>query len=220
MRLDTPWLGPIGQATWLFTLRLLETLTLGRHAWWRHMRAGLNREFRDLSPHRMVVNLRGDDPQELAYGESPPLTVLRVLDRLALPPGCRFVDLGSGRGIPCFVAHARGMQAKGLEFFKPYVERCQRIASHYGWEIEFVQGSFLRLPLPEAELYWISSSAFPETLRGELQSVLQQAPPGSWIVTQDWVLEGPEFSLELAQQLPVSWGVARFCYHRRVCLQK
>lgn len=215
MHLESPWLGPIGEATWLLTLRLMELWALGRRRWWWQMRSGLRREFRDLNPHRLVVNLRGHDPQELAYGESPPLTVLRVLQRVDLARGSRFVDLGSGRGIPCFVAHAVGLQVTGLEFLKPYVERCQRIARRYGWKIDFRAGSFVREPLPEAELYWVSSSAFPEGLRADLQAVLRGAPPGSWVVTQDWVLQGPEFVLELVQQLPVSWGVARFCYHRR-----
>lgn len=208
-----PWLGPVGEVTWNLSLACLEWLRLGRCAWWRAMRRGLRREFADLSPNRMVVRLRGKDPAELAYGESPALTVLRVLNRLQLSAGSRFVDLGSGRGVPCFVAANHGYSCIGLEFFQLYTERCRRIAQEQQWPVEFLSGSFLRRPLPAAELYWISSSAFPEELRAQLQQHLLQAPIGSWIVTQDWVLP-PPFTLELSQQLPVSWGIAQFCYHR------
>lgn len=208
-----PWLGPVGGATWNLSLSCLEWLTLGRHSWWRNMRQGLRREFADLVPNQMVVRLRGKDPGALAYGESPPLTVLRVLERLQLPDGSRFVDLGAGRGVPCFTAANNGFTCVGLEFFHPYTERCQRIARRYSWPVEFLSGNFLSHPLPAAELYWVSSSAFPEELREKLQLHLLRAPAGSWVVTQDWVLD-PPFRLELSQQLPVSWGVAQFCYHQ------
>lgn len=208
-----PWFGPVGALTWNLTLGLSERLLL-REPWVRQMRAGLRREFRDLNPIAMVRRLRGKEPAELAYGETPPLSYLQVLRSLELAPGARVVDLGSGRGIPCFTAVNQGYRVTGLEFFVPYVERARRIAEAYGWPVEFRSGSFLDGDLPAAELYTVSATAYPEKLRAQLKERLLQAPPGAWIVSQDWIL-GEPFVHERMQALPVSWGIAHHCFQRR-----
>ena len=212
-----PRLGLIGALTWNFSIRLSELLSLGRERWWWQMHAALRREFRGLNPNKMVLNMRGPyHVDSLAYGETPALSFLKILDTLQLPAGSQIVDLGSGRGVPCLTAAAaRGYKALGLEYFAVYTERAQRVAERHGWPAQFVSGNFLRRPLPPAQLYFISATAFPEELRQQLLELLQQVPAGSWVVCQDWVLEAP-FELDRMQQLPVSWGIAKICYHRRL----
>ena len=210
-----PRLGLIGAATWNFSLRLSELLSLGRERWWWQLQAALRREFRGLDTHKMVLNMRGPHfVGSLAYGETPALSFLKILNTLKLPPGSQMVDLGSGRGVPCFTAAAQGYSALGLEYFAVYTERCARVAEQCGWPAQFRSGNFLKGPLPPAQLYFISATAFPEELRQQIFQLLQQVPEESWVVTQDWVLE-PPFEVERMQQLPVSWGIAKICYHRR-----
>lgn len=207
--------GLIGSVTWNFSLALYELVCLGRERWWRDMHRGLRREFKGLDPNKMVLNMRG--PQHvgsLAFGETPAMSVLKILDTVRLSEGSHMVDLGSGRGVPCLTAAARGFRATGLEYFAVYTERSQRVADHLGLAAEFISGSFLRGPLPEADLYLVSASAFPEDIRQQLFERLCQVPTGSWVVAQDWILD-PPFQLERMQQLPVSWGIAKICYHRR-----
>lgn len=209
-----PWLGPIGQLTWNLSLGLAEWWQLRRQPWWSPLRRGLRQEFADLDPDRLVRRLRGDDVGSLAYGETSPLSVLKVLESVKLPPASRVVDVGSGRGVPCLVAAALGYPSVGLEYFAVYTERSQRIAEQQNWPATFKAGSFLHSPLPPAALYMVSASAFPEEVRGQLFPLLLDTPNDSWVVTQDWVLN-PPFQLTRMQQLPVSWGVAKFCYHVR-----
>jgi len=210
-----PRFGLIGAVTWNLSLTLYELLSLGRQTWWWEMHRALRREFKDIDPNKMVLNMRG--PQHigsLAYGETPALSVLKMLDTVQLPAGSHVVDVGSGRGVPCLTAAARGFRATGLEYFAVYTERSQRVAEGLGWSAEFVSGSFLRGPLPKADFYLISASAFPEDVRQSLFEILCQVPADSWVVAQDWILD-PPFQLERMQQLPVSWGIAKICYHRR-----
>lgn len=210
-----PRLGLIGALTWNLSIRLSELFKLGRQRWWWQMHSALKKEFCDLNPNRMVLNMRGPyHVESLAYGETPALSVLKILDTLQLPPGSLLVDLGSGRGVPCLTAAARGYRSLGLEYFAVYTERSERVARQLGWPAEFISGNFLRRPLPAADAYLVSATAFPEDLRQQLLALLQETPVSSWVVAQDWVL-GPPFVLDRMQQLPVSWGIAKICYHRR-----
>jgi len=199
--------------TWNLSMWLTELAVLGRQAWWWQLRKGLSEEFRDLNPNKMVLKMRGkQNVGSLAFGETPSLSVLKILQTVQLAPGSRVVDLGSGRGMPCLTAAAQGYPSLGLEYFAVYTERSTRVAQRYGWPAQFLSGNFLSRPLPPAQLYLVSATAFPEELRQDLARHLEDAPDGSWIVTQDWVLP-PPFVLTRLQQLPVSWGIAKYCYH-------
>ena len=204
----------IGALTWNLTIYLSELYQLRKHAWWRQLKRGLKEEFRDLDPNKMVLNMRGPyHIGSLAYGETPSLTVLKVLDTLQLPKGSTIVDLGSGRGVPCLTAAALGYKAIGLEYFAVYTERAQRIAERMGVDATFRSGNFLDKPLPEADLYWVSATAFPEDTRAHLKALLDEK--ATLVVAQDWIL-GPPWEHERMQKLPVGWGVSQICYQRKV----
>jgi hypothetical protein len=209
-----PWFGPVAKLTWNWSLALSEWWHLRHHPWWHQLRQGLKSEFADLDPHRLVLNLRGKQHiGSLAYGETSPLSVLQILHSLQLPPATPIVDLGSGRGVPCLVAAALGHPCIGLEYFAVYTERAQRIADRWGWPARFRSGNLLHVEIPEAPLYLVSATAFPEEFREQLLEKLLHLP-ACQIVAQDWILPAP-FVFERMQELPVSWGTAKFCYMRK-----
>lgn len=204
----------IGALTWNLTLYLSELYQLHRQGWWWQLKRGLKQEFADLDPNKMVYNMRGQyHVDSLAFGETPVLTVLKILDTLKLPKGSTICDLGAGRGVPCLVAAALGYKTIGLEYFAVYTERAQRIAKQMGIDATFVSGSFLSKPLPEADVYLVSATAFPEETRAQLKEKLDEQ--AQVIVAQDWIL-GPPWEHERMQKLPVSWGTAQFCYQRKL----
>ena len=191
----------------------MEWFKLRNYSWWRPLRAALKREFAHLDAVGLVLRESPRGPNSLTYGETPCLSVLHVLRTTGLGPGCRFVDLGSGQGVPCLTAAALGYPATGLEFFAEYIPGCQKIADELGLPARFQQADIMEADWPEADLFWLTSSAFTQSFRQRLAARLEQLPPGTLVVTQDWILD-PPFSLERIQVLPVSWGMARFCYQR------
>jgi len=203
----------IGALTWNLTLYLSELFQLRRQSWWWQLKRGLKQEFCDLDPNQMVYNMRAAyHVDSLAFGETPVLRLLKILDTLKLPKGSTICDLGAGRGVPCLVAAALGYKTIGLEYFAVYTERAQRIAEKMGVDATFISGSFLSKPLPPADAYLVSATAFPEEIRAQLKLKLDEQ--ARIIVAQDWIL-GPPWEHERMQKLPVSWGTAQFCYQRK-----
>lgn len=204
----------IGALTWNFSIYLSELVQLRNQAWWRQLKKAVKKEFRDLDPNKMVYNMRGPyHVDSLAFGETPVLTTLKILDTLQLPRGSTIVDLGSGRGLPCLTAAALGYKTIGLEYFAVYTERSERVAQAMGVDATFLSGNFLSKELPAADLYLVSATAFPEDTRAALKARLDER--AQLIVAQDWIL-GPPWEHERMQKLPVSWGTAQFCYQRKL----
>lgn len=199
---------------WSASLNLYELLTLGRHGWWWKLHQGMHRHFRGLNPDAQVRELRGDDPGSLAYGETPAVSTLRMLQLSGLPKGSRLVDLGSGRGMVALVAAAVGYPSVGIEFFESFVERARLLAREMKVPAEFVCGDFLEAPLPEGDLYLVPATAYPESVRVPLEERLRRLPRGTRVITQDWLL-GKKFQCLGSVRLPVTWGTALFTFYER-----
>lgn len=207
-------MGPWRGFTWNTALYLYEVVVMGRHRWWWRMNRLLRREYGRQDPDRWVRRLRGRSPGSLAYGETPAVCVRRVLQLLDLPAGARFVDLGSGRGVPCLTAAALGYPAAGLEYFAEHVERANRVAAALAVPATFTQGDLAEYPWPDGEVYFLAATAFPEGFRRRLEERLLALPEGTHVITHDWLL-GEGFERQSSVVLPVSWGTAHYCLHRR-----
>jgi len=203
----------MGAVTWNLSLHLYELARLGGHGWWWRLNYSHWRAFRGLHPMRIAKELVKQGTRSFAHGETYAVTVAKIIQTAALKSTERFVDLGSGRGLPALTAASLGFSSTGIEYIGSYVKRCNRVAQELALPARFVQGDLLSTDWPAGELYLISSTAFPIPFREALQEKLEQLPLGTKVVTQDWVLP-PPFRLETLQVLPVTWGTAKTCYHR------
>lgn len=213
-RQQKPWYGVLGELLWGTSLALYEACVLGRQRWWRRLHWLLFRRYRRWDPDARVVELRGQNPGSLAYGETPCLSVCRLLELSGVRPPARVVDLGCGRGLPLFTAASLGYQATGIEFMGEYLKPARDIAQELELAVEFYQGDFLKADIPPGDLYLIASTAFPEGVRQQLaQRLAEQAPPGAQVVTGDWFIEHPAYERGKTLPLPVTWGTSLFTFH-------
>lgn len=184
-------------------MAVYELAALGRHRWWWRLHRALPRHFRGIRPGRLERTHPERD--SLAYGETPAISVRRLLQVSGLAPGARFIDLGSGRGLAALSAASLGYPSEGLELFPEYVERSNRVAAELKLPARFTQGDLVRDPWPEGELYYLASTAFGHQTRQLLLERFNGLPPGALVATLDWSLplEG-----RVAFYLPVTWGLA------------
>lgn len=198
----------------LWQLRWRELPLAARHLWWWKLHWHLWRSFQGINPFRRVDGVREKKPW-LTYGETPPASTLEVLRVTQLSLGCRVVDLGSGRGKMAMTAACMGFPATGIEYFSDYVERSRTWAKSLKVPAKFVAGDIVSTPLPHGSLFYVASTAFPMWLRETLKTRFYSLQAETQIVTHDWYLPGPEFELLESRELPVGWGSAEFCFHRR-----
>lgn len=216
MRDRRPWFGPLGELAWSSSLLLYEAAALGRTPWWWKLRRSLARRSRGLDSDRLARSVQGDVPESLAYGETPAVSVLRILQVSGLPPGARFLDVGAGRGLAVCAAACSGYRASGLEYFEEHVQVARKVAADLGLDAEFRQGDFLAAPLPPADLAYACSSAFGEATRLALGARLAQAlAPGALLATLDWVPDEADFEPLKTFHVPCTWGVACAILSRR-----
>lgn len=155
-------------------------------------------------------------PESLAYGETPAVSVLRILQVSGLPPGGSFLDLGAGRGLAACVAACAGHPATGLDFFDEHVCLARRVAADLGVSCRFERGDFLTAPLPPADLTYACSTAFGEATRQALgRRLADTLAPGALLATLDWIPDQSAFEPLRSVHVPVTWGVACAVISRR-----
>ncbi len=191
---------------WICTLSAMEVLRFGTCRWWWQLRWATSQEFRGLDIRQVIEQYRQGDPGELSYGETPTVTLARILELTELPLGSGFVDLGAGRGTTVLAARLMGYRSGGVELIGEYLERAQRVAERLKLDVDLRHGNLLELDWPEGDLYLINSTAFPEGFRESLADRLEQLPPNTFIATYDWALSPERFEEQSALRLPVTRG--------------
>ena len=87
----------------------------------------------------LVIALAHDD-------ERTPGQVDAIVERLALEPGARVLDVACGHGRHTLPLARRGLRMTGIDISKPSLEYARRAAADAGVEIEYAHGDMRELP--------------------------------------------------------------------------
>ncbi|KAF0249504.1 MAG: hypothetical protein FD167_1098, partial [bacterium] len=79
-------------------------------------------------------------PQNLTYGETPCLTIRKILQELELKPSDHFVDLGCGRGLTVFFVNQYfHIPATGVDIIPTFIRRAKILAKNLGLtQVKFI----------------------------------------------------------------------------------
>lgn len=118
---------------------------------------------------------------------------LEFLERLAIPPGTRMLDVACGAGQIAIPAARAGVKVTGVDIAANLIEQARARAKAEGLDIQFDEGDAEMLPYADASFDMVVSligamfAPRPEFVAAELKRVCR---PGGKIAMANWTPEG------------------------------
>jgi SAM-dependent methyltransferase len=147
-------------------------------------------EMRTLKARLKATWMAGDYGRFATYLEPG---ALEFLERLALEPGTRLLDVACGAGQIAIPAARAGVRATGVDIAANSIEQARVRALTEGLQVQFDEGDAEMLPYEDASFDVVVSligamfAPRPERVAAELIRVTR---PGGRIVMANWTAEG------------------------------
>jgi SAM-dependent methyltransferase len=126
-------------------------------------------------------------------GEQLLPAVALAIDRAALAPGDRVLDLGCGTGLAALEAAALGAQVTGVDPATRLIEEARAAAAARGLDVTFVVGEAAQLPFADASIDVVISTfgvVFAPDARAAANELARVTAPGGRIVLTAWIASG------------------------------
>ena len=160
------------------------------------------------------------------YGETPWMTLERMLKATGFKPGEHFVELGAGTGRNLlWVAYYMQSPATGFELVPDFVSRFQQLLDS------------ARLPVPPrsvqlhqqnwfeadfealaGDVFLLVGTCYDDIHRQKASDCLRQLKPGQRVITVSYALPSQDFILLSSFTAPFSWGKGTVYVHERGAL--
>lgn len=192
--------------------------------------------YESINGHSLSIQGRdahGYESKSFVYGEVIPESFHEIISSVSPQPGEVFYDFGSGTGKAVLLAHLmfEFSECKGIEYVDTLYESSLTTLKRYEEEVRptirnrvgerklsVALGSFLDLPIDDADIIFMNSTCFQEDLMAALDEKLVTLKPGTRILTLSKSLKSPAYNLERHQKYPFSWGDATVFFHTKVSL--
>jgi hypothetical protein len=205
-------------------LGLWELSVFWRFGWWWRLRALLFIYYFADSPFAVVKREGPRLPvplQNLIYGETPCISIQKIL--LELNPGSDdcFVDLGCGRGLSVFFARQYlNIPAIGIELVPTFVSRAQKIARRLKLSgVEFIRENLSWIvaeQIGRGTIFYLAGTAFDDELLNKIATRLETLPPGVRLITLSEPFPSPLFRVTAIKSCYFSWGKTEVYYQEKL----
>jgi len=150
-----------------------------------------------------------------------------AVERAALSPGERVLDLGCGTGGAALAAAALGARATGVDPAPRLIEEARAAAAARGLDATFVLGEAAALPLAEASVDAVVSVfgvVFAADARAAAEELARVTTPAGRIVLTAWIASGAlsdvrEVRREAFAAIGAAAGPAPFAWEDRAALE-
>jgi len=159
---------------------------------------------------------------QFTYGEVEFASMIPMLELCSLKAGEVFWDLGCGTGkclITAALLYPDLAAVKGVELLEGLYAACCGAVSALQVDskvaMAVIQGDILAVDWSEADLVYVSSLCFPETLLTEIAIRMEKLKPGARVLSLKAFLPSSSFLLLHSAKAKMTWGPASvYLYHR------
>ncbi|MCS6886295.1 MAG: class I SAM-dependent methyltransferase [Acidobacteriota bacterium] len=205
-------------------LLVLEVCTFAGHWWWWKLRLKLLLLYLPEGPYRLAMREAskvGLAQENLIYGETPCLTVKKILERISPSAKDVLLDLGCGRGLVVLTSYyCFGMSAVGIDILPSFVERGRKLV---GWladtKVEFIEADIRNLPdemLDAATVVYLASTTFDDEQMQRIVTCLERAKAGTRLITLSEAFPSPAYRLIYSEEFYFSWGKTEVYFHEKI----
>lgn len=149
---------------------------------------------------------------DIPYGETPLVTIRRIVNAFGLSPEHKVLELGCGRGRVAFwLATQVGCQTIAIDQVDEFIEKARFIAKSCGireTELQFIHGDILEAPFEEVDFVYLYGTGFGDSFYERLILKLHQLEKVPPIITIAGPLSEYSDSFLVAHQINVAfpWG--------------
>ncbi len=205
-------------------LSIVEMLTFGKYFWWWKLHGLLFFSYLSDGPYLITKREGKRAPvlaQNLIYGETPCLTIKKILEEANIQPTDHFVDLGCGRGlIVLFVNLYFQIPTTGVEIIPTFIRRAEVISKTLGLtKIRFIKENLSWITLEQVgrgTIFYLAGTTFQEELLAKITNRLELLPVGIKLITLSDSIISPHFKLIKVSSYYFSWGKTEVYFHEKV----
>lgn len=163
---------------------------------------------------------------DLTFGETPPWVAVEIIGQMLRPKDDIFIDLTAGWGGPVIVAALFNhfSRAIGIEIVPTRFEIAMQHASWYKYyqnywdiqtEVEFTNADFLKVPLENADVLYLSATTFPPKIYQSAVKKIHSLKRGARIAIVDRQIRSASFKHLQHKIYPMSYGVGLVYFYQR-----
>ncbi|MBL8195326.1 MAG: methyltransferase domain-containing protein [Blastocatellia bacterium] len=205
-------------------LSLIELVLFGKYFWWWKLHGLLFFSYLSDGPYLITKQEGKRAPvlaQNLIYGETPCLTIKKILEEANIQPTDHFVDLGCGRGlITIFVNLYFQIPTTGVEIIPTFIRRAQVISKTLGLtKVRFIKENLSWVTLEQVgrgTIFYLAGTTFQEELLAKITNRLELLPVGIKLITLSDSIISPHFKLIKVSEYYFSWGKTEVYFHEKV----
>lgn len=214
----------IGNLFYNIGLSIAELLQMGSRSWWWRLRFLLFFSYLSDGPY-LLVKREGKRapvlPQNLIYGETPCLTIKKILEDAEIKPTDHFVDLGCGRGLTVFFVNLYfQIPSTGIEVLPTFVKRAEKLSKSLELKnIEFIRENLSWVTLEQigkGTIFYLTGTTFEDELLAKIASRLELLPVGIKLITLSDAIPSTQFQVTKVKSYYFSWGKTDVYFQEKV----
>lgn len=143
------------------------------------------------------------------YGETPWITMARILEEIPMQKDDVFYELGCGTGRNLLFVHGySGLPVVGFELVPAFVARLKKLCQHLGIEtgVRVYQQNWFDADLRAGTIFFLVGTCYSDETIAKAEKALRHIQPGAWVISTSYALDVPGLKLIQTMKLPFSWG--------------
>lgn len=205
-------------------LFIIEVILFCPKIWWWKTRTLLFLSYLSDGPYMLVRKESRRAPvlpQNLIYGETPCLTIKKILEEVGLKPSDRFVDMGCGRGLTVFFVNQHfQIPTIGIDLIPTFIRRAEVLVKNLGLKkIRFIKENLSWVTMEQigdGTIFYLTGTTFEEELLAKITYRLELLPIGIKLITVSQALNSTYFQLIKVKPFYFSWGKSDVYFHKKI----